>query len=306
MKVDGKIRDNNDAQPQGQQPQGPWQVPPLSDGTFLRFRDLIYRETGICMRESKRILVSNRLRKRILALGLKTYDEYYDLLTNGKAEEELPHFIDAVSTNETYFFRGDNQFDALSQVILPELYAKRSHVKIWSAGCSTGEEPYTICIVALETAAAMARGVTFEVIATDINTDVIARSRQGVYKGRTLKFMPPALISRYMLPCSEGEYMVGPDVKKKVTFKVHNLLKQEPPAFGVDVIFCRNVMIYFDRQTQKYLVDSVFARALHPNGYLLIGHSESLIGKSDEFQYAHIMKAPIYRKRAAGRGGDAE
>jgi chemotaxis protein methyltransferase CheR len=272
------------------------QVPALSDRTFDRFRDLIYRETGIHMRESKRILVSNRLRKRIVALGLHSYDDYYRYLTETEqGAGELPNFIDAVSTNETYFYRGDNQFQALKQVILPELFPRRSSLKIWSAGCSTGEEPYTIAIIVLEAASALGWEGTPEIIATDINTEVVARAREGVYRGRTLKFMPPGLISRYFQPAGDGEYRMDEEVRRYVRFAVHNLLRQEPPAYGVDVIFCRNVMIYFDRETQQRLVDQVFRKALRPDGYLLIGHSESLIGKSAYFRYAHIMKAPIYR-----------
>ena len=127
------------------------EISSLSDRTFNDFRELIYRETGIHMRDTKRILVSNRLRKRVIALELSGYDEYYHYLTKTEdGKRELPNFIDAVSTNETYFYRGDNQFVALREEILPNLFKSRSNIKVWSAGCSTGEEPYTICIIIKE------------------------------------------------------------------------------------------------------------------------------------------------------------
>jgi chemotaxis protein methyltransferase CheR len=278
-------------------------VPALSEKTFNAFRELIYRETGIYMRENKRILVSNRLRKRIVALGIGSYDEYYEYLTGkGGAARELPHFIDAVSTNETYFFRGDNHFEALATVILPEIYPKRSSLRIWSAGCSTGEEPYTISIIVQETIPPNWGG-TVEIVATDINTEVIKRAREGIYRGRTLKFVPLALIDRYFNPRGDGTYQVGEETRRFVRFSVHNLLREEPPGYGFDILFCRNVMIYFDRDTQKRLVDEVFSPVLKKDGYLLIGHSESLIGKSVRFKYAHILKAPIYRRKDDREGG---
>jgi chemotaxis protein methyltransferase CheR len=271
-------------------------LPNLSEKTFNDFRELIYRETGIYMRESKRILVSNRLRKRILALGMTSYDEYYRYLTgNGDAAHELPRFIDAVSTNETYFFRGDNQFEALSSVILPALYPVRTSIKIWSAGCSTGEEPYTIGIIARETIPPGWRG-TVEIVATDINTEVITKAETGMYRGRTLKFVPLDIITRYFDRGVDGTYRIGEQIRSLVRFRVHNLLREDPPDAGFDIVFCRNVMIYFNKETQIRLVDEVFGPVLKKDGYLLIGHSESLIGKSRLFKYAHILKAPIYRK----------
>jgi len=134
-----------------------------------------------------------------------------------------------------------------------------------------------------------------EIIGTDINTDVIKKAKKGRYKGRTLHFMPESFIERYFYRSREGMYCIKDLIKDKVRFKVHNLLKDEPPGFYFDIIFCRNVMIYFDLNTQRALVDGIFRRAVSPHGYLLIGHSESLISKSECFEYAHLLKAPIYR-----------
>jgi chemotaxis protein methyltransferase CheR len=268
-------------------------VAPLSDKTFQLFRDLIYRETGIHMRDSKRILVANRLRKRVISLGMESYDQYYDFLISEKqGRGEIPFFINAVSTNETYFFRGDSHFETLKSIILPELFKKKNSIKIWSAGCSTGEEPYTICMTILEEAGLLWRG-DVEIVATDINTKVIGEAEQGVYSGRTLKYMPPELMKRYFSHLGKGQYRLNEEVRSRVRFHSHNLLKDDAPDNGFDIIFCRNVMIYFDKETQRRLVDGLFSQALLPDGYLFIGHSESLIGCSDYFKYARY-KAPIY------------
>jgi len=270
---------------------------PLSEEIFDKFRALIYEKTGIHMREGKQILVSNRLRKRIVQLKLGSYEEYYHLLTSGKAaEQEVPNFIDAVSTNETYFFREGNHFTVLSRIILPELFRAASRIRIWSAGCSTGEEVYTLRIVADEAARA-ADGREVEIVGTDINTTVIARAREGIYRDRALRLVPPHLFERYFVPLGDGAYQVAAEARARVNFKVHNLFTDPPPGDRINVIFCRNVMIYFDKPSQAKLVDGVFARAIHPDGYLFIGHSESLSGFTKCFTYASALKAPIYRRK---------
>ena len=274
-------------------------LPTLIQATFDKFRALIYEKTGIHMRDGKQILVSNRLRKRVTLLRLASYEEYYALLTSGKqAEPEMPHFIDAVSTNETYFFREEKHFLALSRVILPELLKTEKHVRIWSAGCSTGEEVYTLRIVADEASQA-AGGADVQIVGTDISTTVIARAREGIYHERALRLVPAALLARCFVPAHDGAYQVRPELRGRVDFKVHNLFTDPAPADRINVIFCRNVMIYFDKKTQATLVDGIFAQAIHPEGYLFIGHSESISGFSKRFRYAAILKAPIYRPKTA-------
>jgi chemotaxis protein methyltransferase CheR len=272
-------------------------TPILTDETFDKFRALIYAKTAIHMREGKQILVSNRLRKRVVSLGLGSYEEYLSLLTSGRAaDKEMPNFIDAVSTNETYFFREDNHFGALSRTILPELFRAGGRVRIWSAGCSTGEEVYTLRIIADEAARA-AGGGEVSIVGTDISTTVIARAREGIYRGRALRLVPPQMLSRYFEPLEDESYRVNAEGRARVEFKVHNLFVDPPPGDRINIIFCRNVMIYFDKPTQTKLVDGVFARAIHPDGYLFIGHSESLSGFTKCFTYASSLKAPIYRKK---------
>jgi chemotaxis protein methyltransferase CheR len=270
-------------------------VEPLSEETFNRFRKLIYEKTNINMREGKHILVSNRLRKRILALGLKGYDEYFHFLTEGQeGESELANFIDAVSTNETYFYREENHLAALREMILPQLFSTKKKLHIWSAGCSTGEEPYTLRILLEEGHGRLWDGEA-EIIATDISHEVIRKAEQGVYGARSLRLVPPAVLQRYFAPLPDGTHRVSDRLREKVQFRVHNLLKEPPPARHLDIIFCRNVMIYFDKTIQRRLTDGYFAEALEPGGYLCIGHSESLSGTSLRFRFLRGLKAPVYQ-----------
>ncbi len=275
-------------------------LPILTDQTFNDFRALIFEKTGIRMRDGKQILISNRLRRRLVALHLSSYEEYFCLLTSGRAgPEELHNFIDAVSTNETYFYREVNHFIALGKTILPEILKRKSRLSIWSAGCSTGEEAYTLRIVVDEILDAIEGygPATATIVGTDISTAVIARARQGVYNERSLRLVQPAALSRYFTDAQDGWRQVREEIRARVDFRVHNLFKDPPPGGPFDIIFCRNVMIYFDKPTQSKLVDEIFANALDPDGYLFIGHSESLSGFSRRFRYSAALKAPIYRKK---------
>jgi chemotaxis protein methyltransferase CheR len=273
-------------------------IEPLSEETFTLFRSLIYAKTGINMRETKQILLSNRLRKRIVELRLSGYSEYYSYLMSERGgKRELARFIDAVSTNETYFYRESNHFSVLENSILSELIARRPMVRIWSAGCSTGEEAYTLRMVFqagkghLWPAESQA-----EIIATDISHEVIARAREGIYGERSLRSLPEHMRLRYFERRGDGNWRVSQELRQGVEFRVHNLLQEEPPERHFELIFCRNVMIYFDKATQRRLVDERFAEVLDAQGYLCIGHSESLTGTSRRFRYVRGLKAPVYRK----------
>jgi chemotaxis protein methyltransferase CheR len=269
------------------------EVPVLSDELFGLFRQLIQRETGIWMRDSKKLLVSNRVKKRMRQAGVETFADYYELLHRDTGGERV-HFIDAVTTNETYFYRGESHFVALSQVILPDILSRRQRVSLWSVGCSTGEEPYTLAMVALQAAGTRHDG-RMEILATDISSSVIGRAQEARYDERALRFLPAALRERYVRRTPQGDYRVCDEVRRLVTFNVHNALRDAPPPGLRDVILCRNVMIYFDTATQKRLVDGTFAPALSPGGYLFIGHSESLIGKSSLFSFSRVNGVPVYR-----------
>jgi chemotaxis protein methyltransferase CheR len=279
----------------------PWIVPVISpqpdlnEDTFAHFQDLIRERTGIQMRDSKRILVANRLRKRLAAVRVTTYEEYYRYLTTSpRRAAELPCFINAISTNETCFYRGGAQLMAFERQILPELLRNRRALHLWSAGSSTGEEPYTLAMIARETARSSRWPGDIHIVATDINHEVIERARTGVYDGPSLRYLPPRYEVGYLERTSDGRFRVGDEIRSCVTFLVHNLLKDPPPGKRFDAIFCRNVLIYFDRQTQLSLIDGTFASVLARDGYLFIGSSESLLGQSARFRYAHIAKSPIY------------
>jgi chemotaxis protein methyltransferase CheR len=277
-------------------------APELSDETFALFQQLILREMGIRMRASKKILVANRLRRRLAALKLPSYEKYYLYLTRGEqAEEEIPNFVGAISTNETYFYRGENQFAALREQVLPRLLASPARrqgpkrLSIWSAGASSGEEPYTIYMVAEEALRALHWAGELGIVATDISRDMIATAKQGEYSGRSFRALPARFLEAYFDNLGGGRYRVQERVKAHVHFQVHNLMKDAPPGKCFDLIFCRNVLIYFDRATQTRLVDEKFAPALAPDGFLFIGNSESLLGGSRRFKYAQLYRCPIYR-----------
>ncbi len=273
--------------------------PVLTQEMFDKFRELIYEKTGIHMRDGKQILIANRLRKRLASLKLGTYEQYYELLVAHRSGPEMTSFIDAVSTNETYFFRENAHFQALSNRVLPELFRGRARVRIWSAGCSTGEEVYTLRLVA-DQAARAAGAPEPQIIGTDISTTVIHRAREGVYGERALRLVPADLLAAHFEPRGNGTYQVNNETRARVEFRVHNLFTDPPPWDVADIIFCRNVMIYFDKPTQLKLVDGIFAEALQPDGYLFIGHSESLSGFTRRFCYVSALKAPIYRRRKDG------
>ncbi|HVO40848.1 MAG TPA: CheR family methyltransferase [Spirochaetia bacterium] len=279
--------------------------PIISDATFNDFRALIREKTGIHMRDGKQILVSNRLRRRLAALHLSSFEEYYRLLVSGAAgDEELHNFIDAVSTNETYFFREMNHFTVLRKIVLPEILQRSSRIRIWSAGCSTGEEVYTLRIVVDETLSEAGRdGAEVSIVGTDISTAAIAKAQKGLYNDRALRLVPSATLERFFFPSGDAVRQIRDEVRSRVDFRVHNLFKDPPPGRPFDIIFCRNVMIYFNKETQAVLVDGVFAGALDPQGYLFIGHTESLSGFSRTFRYAAMLKAPVYRMigQALGR-----
>ena len=279
--------------------------PALSQEMFDKFRALIYEKTGIHMRDGKQILIANRLRRRLASLKLTSYEQYSEVLVAPRGGAEMVSFIDAVSTNETYFFRENAHFAALSSRVLPEMFRNRPRVRIWSAGCSTGEEVYTLRLVA-DQAAKAAGAPEPQIVGTDISTTVITRAREGIYGERALRFVPPELLAGNFTSRGDGSWQVNEQTRTRVEFRVHNLFTDPAPWDVSDIIFCRNVMIYFDKPTQLKLVDGIFAQALHPDGYLFIGHSESLSGFTRRFAYVSSLKAPIYRKRKESEEGVRE
>ncbi len=260
----------------------------LSQDLFTKFTRLIFQLSGIYMKDSKLILLSNRLRKRIKLLNLNTYEEYYNYLLAHK--EEYEHFLNVISTNETYFFRSETQLDAFSNMILPLIINRKGYAKIWSAGCSTGEEPYSIGIVA-DSLGVLSK---VDIFATDINTEVIESAKQGIYNLRRLKYVQDSMLKKYFQKIDEDKYKITQSLINKVNFKIHNLIKDEYPT-NMDIIFCRNVMIYFNRDIQKEIVER-FYNCLVSGGFLFIGHAETLYVISDKFKYLKIGNSSVYYK----------
>ncbi|HOP29189.1 MAG TPA: protein-glutamate O-methyltransferase CheR [Spirochaetota bacterium] len=273
----------------------------LTDEEFSKFAKLIYDESGIYMKDSKITLLSNRLRKRLAALSLSEFSDYYNYLeklTGDAKKKEYEELLDVVSTNETYFFRNERHFEALTDYCLPELakIKKDRKLKIWSAACSTGEEPYTIAICVMEQMK-LFHGWDIEIIATDIAPSVLEFAREGYYSGRRIEKVPPELLKKHFTleDKEKGVYKINDDLKKMVNFYYLNFFKNPFPK-NIDIIFCRNVMIYFDKVHQKELVAN-FYQSIYEQGYLFIGHSETLHSISEDFIYKKILEAPIYVPR---------
>ncbi len=271
----------------------------LTEDEFAKFAKLIYDESGIYMKETKITLLSNRLRKRLSSLSLNEFGEYYDYLqklTGEPKRKEYEELLDVVSTNETYFFRNERHFEALMDVCLPELakVKKNKKLRIWSAACSTGEEPYTIAICVLE-CIKLFPGWEIEIIATDIAPSVLEFAKEGFYSGRRIEKVSPEYLKKYFTieDKEKGIYKVNDELKKMIDFHYLNFFAKTTFPNNIDIIFCRNVMIYFDKIHQKNLVAD-FYQSINDAGYLFIGHSETLHSISEDFIYNKILESPIY------------
>lgn len=269
----------------------------LSDEEFRLFRNLIYEESGIYLKENRKDFLENRLVKRMTETKMASPYWYYKLITE-KVRSELLILLDILTVNETSFFRNRPQIDLFKNLVLPEIIKKKGQgiqkrLRIWSAGCSTGEEPYTIAMMVCD-AADVSRGWDIKIFASDLSLTALQTATRGEYpEDKVHATVDDHYISRY-LNKSGGHYRIKDDVKKLVVFDYHNM-KNENGLSGLDVIFCRNVMIYFDIEEQKRLVRK-FYNSLNPDGYLLIGHAESLQGMNTGFQFIYDNKGTAYRK----------
>jgi chemotaxis protein methyltransferase CheR len=277
------------------------EIPDLSNEQFDRFSELVYRKASIHLKEHKITLLSNRLRKRLRVLGMQDYDEYYTYLQkSSQSQAEMVHFLEVVTTNESYFWRTTQNFEALKNFALPELLKQfpKEKLMFWSAGCSTGEEPYNLTIELIESMKKHSI-FDFEVIASDISTRVVDFAKEGHYNGRKIEKIPESILKRYFRPDpkNEGYYQVRHDIKKRIRFEVENLFTASHP--GMHCIFCRNVMIYFKREDQEKLVNR-FHEMLKPGGFLFIGHAESLQMMNTGFQVQNTANGVFYRKKIAG------
>ncbi len=273
----------------------------LSDGDFTRLSEMIHEMVGIKLPLAKKIMLEGRLRKRMRALGMNSLGQYCRYLFDlEESSNEYVHMIDAVTTNKTGFFREPEHFHYLSRTVLPEL--THSHglnegrpLLVWSAGCSTGEESYTLAMV-LKEFMSLHASLDFRILATDISTEVLEKARMGIYEHEKIAPIPIQLRKKYLLKSrdqSRGLVRMGAELRAHVRFERLNLMDRDYGICdGISIVFCRNVIIYFDRPTQARLLKRLTDHLL-PGGYLFVGHSESLNGMNLPL----IQKAPtIYRK----------
>jgi len=262
----------------------------LSDAEFAQFQRFIYQSAGITLSDAKRALVCGRLAKRLHACQLKNYGEYLDLLKSGQSPDELQMAVDLLTTNETYFFREPKHFQFLKEILCARR-APGAAFRVWSAAGSTGEEAYSIAMVLDD----CLTGAPWDVVASDISTRVLARARTGHYPLDRLSNFPRGYLQRYCLKgtgAQEGTLLIERKLRSRVRFLQVNLNARLPRLGTFDVIFLRNVLIYFNLETKRGVVARVL-ESLKPGGWLFIGHSESLIDVNDGVE----MLAPaIYRK----------
>jgi chemotaxis protein methyltransferase CheR len=251
---------------------------------FMRLGSFIHSNFGIKMPENKKVMVESRLRKRLRKLNMTSYRDYCEYLFSKQGmEKELVNLIDVITTNKTDFFREPDHFHFLHHSILPEMVNGRyKRLSIWSAACSTGEEPYSLAMAMGEFARSYPdRRFDYSIIATDISAEVINKAKTAVYHEKRIESMPVELKKNYLLrskDTSKKLVRIIPELRNKVTFRLLNLMDDDFKLDGkMDIIFCRNVIIYFDRETQKDLLDRV-CRHLKIGGYLFMGHSEVLTG----------------------------
>jgi chemotaxis protein methyltransferase CheR len=278
----------------------------MSDEEFRLIRDIIYSHCGLFFDNDTKYLLEKRLSRRVQLFNLQCFKEYYHFLKyDRKKDQELSDLMDILTTNETYFFREAFQLKALTDEILPELKLQKEQrgersLRIWSAGCSTGEEPYTIAMLIMEMDCF--RDWRVEVIGTDISHRVLQQSRKAVYGKSSFRTTEERYVKRFFQE-QEGGFRVNDEVRELVTISHLNLFDQNRLALlgKMDVIFCRNVIIYFDQAAKKRIIET-FYRMLREGGYLLLGHSESLMNISTAFALKHLKNDMVYQKPFASGG----
>lgn len=280
----------------------------MTEEEFRLIRDLIYSHCGLFFDFDFKYLLEKRLCKRLATLQLKDFSEYHRFLKYGRnRDQELSDIMDILTTNETYFFRESFQLKAFTDEILPEIISRKEKtgdrsLRIWSAGCSTGEEPYTIAMLLLEMGCFDKWRV--EIVGTDISQRVLQHARKAVYGRYSFRATEKHYIDRFFQKYDETTCKVSDNVRELVSISHLNLLDQSRQALlGVmDVIFCRNVIIYFDQEAKKKVIES-FYKALSPGGYLLLGHSESLMNITTAFALRHLRNDLVYQRPCPENGG---
>jgi chemotaxis protein methyltransferase CheR len=271
----------------------------ISDEEFAKFCEFFYRKTGIMFDPQKKYFAERRVTDRMTRLGCATFREYFATIRFEASGEEMQRLVNQMTVNETYFFREDYQLKALVTGILPDLAARRrkgQSIRIWSVPCSSGEEPYSLAIYILENWADADRQ-DIEILASDIDSAILAAATAGVYAERSLQRLSPDLIRRYFTRQKDDQYCISDDIRNSIDFSQGNVVD---PHFmrmfrGVDVIFCRNMLIYFDDQSRRETVEAMYD-CLSPGGYICLGHSESMSRISSLFRPRKYADSIIYQK----------
>lgn len=271
----------------------------IGNEEFQKFREFFYRKTGIRFEDSKRYFVDKRLIERIEATGSDSFDSYFAMLRYQASGEELQALINAMTVNETYFLREEYQFRCLVDSMLPEITARKSpgsRVRIWSIPSSSGEEPYSIALYLTEYWPDIARW-DVEIIASDIDTDILNKARAGRYSERSLQYVPARLVQKHFTRLADGDYQIAEYYREAVEFTRVNLLEPTDTRSycGFDVVFCRNLLIYFDDLSRGKAAEVLFD-ALNPGGFVCLGHSESMSRISSLFRVRKFPEAIVYQK----------
>lgn len=269
----------------------------ISDTEFRQLRDAIRERFGIFYDDSKQFLLQSRLQTRLVKRSVADFGAYYRFLTtHPDRQAEWDELASVLSNNETYFFRERAQLDVLSREVVDDAIRSGGGLRVWSSACSTGEEPFSLAMTLLETRRVAPSQI--RISASDISPRALAKCATAFYRELSFRATPPELIQRYFRPF-EGGFMIADEIKRMVEFSRMNLLDRQAVAAAgpFDAIFCRNVLIYFDKPTQKRVVEA-FARALRPRGYLFLGHAESIIRLTDLYEPVVTPKAIYYRLKS--------
>ncbi len=271
----------------------------ITEKEFKQISSLLYSNFGINLTDNKQTLVRGRLNKIIRTKGYGNFTNYYNAIKEDKTGMLQIELADNLSTNHSYFFRENEHFKYLSTNILPQIESSKrlkepSELRIWCAGCAAGEEPYTLAILLKEYFSNRLTDIKPVILATDISTSALSSAKSGIYTQDKLKSMPAKYLDKYFNNMGNGKYSVKPNLRKLILFKRLNLMRDSFPFSNkFDIIFCRNVMIYFDKETRETLISKYYTN-LTSNGILFIGHSETIGRNSPQFQY--IIPA-VYRKK---------
>lgn len=266
---------------------------------FLKFREYFYRKTGIFFDESKRYFVDKRIIERIEKTGCKNFREYFIKLRFDKTGKEFQNLVNIMTVNETYFFREEYQLQAMVNEILPEITKQKdrsSPIRIWSIPSSSGEEPYSIAIYLLEYWSGI-NDWDVEIVASDIDTNMLEKAKEGRFSQRSVQYLPPHLVRKYFSPRRNGEYQICKDLRDAIEFKRVNIVDplQTKVFRNFDLIFCRNMLIYFDDVSRKIAAEALYD-ALSPKGFVLLGHTESMSRITSIFRVRKFNSCVAYQK----------